>query len=481
MATSSASPMLLLLNDRQIQAVLEAALTILEQTGGLVQHPSALTLLKKAGARVDTDRVRLPRELVMECVESAPKGILIYDRNGNPVMDLKGRNSYFGTSTASPTVRDYQTGQIRETKRADIALGAFVADALENMDWVMPMGSVQDVHPLCADIHEFFSVVTHTIKPMVFIGYSPDGVRRVYEMATRVAGSMDQLREKPFVLAYPEPISPLVYPQEVVDRMFVSADLRMPQIPASSVQPGATAPVTLAGAVAQVVAEGLFSVVLIQLRKPGAPCFLAGNFGGFDMSTGLMAISPPEMSLGLCAQAEVARHLGLPSWGLAGSTDAKVLDPQAGMESMFAIITQAMAGLNLIHDVGYMDMGMVSSVEMLVMGDEAVAMARRFLHGMSLTPETLATDLINKVGPAGNYLMEDHTLAHFKDEMWMPTCFTRQSYQMWKADGEKSMEDRIREKIARILDTHQVAPLPEQTIADLKQLLEKGEKEVENI
>jgi trimethylamine--corrinoid protein Co-methyltransferase len=466
------------LSDDQVWEIRQAAFDILEKTGCRIIHEGALRLLKQAGAVVRGERVWVPRHIVAECLRTAPKGITIYDREGRRALEVEGRKSFYGTSTASPNTRDAFSGEIRQTRVADIALGAKVADALPNIDWVMPMGSSQDVPALAADVHEFEAVATHTTKPVVFIGYSPRGVELVYEMAAEVAGGLENLQQRPFVIAYPEPISPLVVPAEVVDRMFVAADLFMPQIPGPTVQPGGTGPVTLAGAVAQLIAEGLIGLVLIQLRKPGAPCFLSGNMGVIDMRTALMTMAAPEMSLGLAAQAEVAQSFGLPTWGLAGATDAKVLDAQAGIESAFSILAQGLAGLNLIHDVGYMDQGMVCSAEMLVMGDEVIGMAKRFIRGIEVNAETLARALIEKVGPGGHFLQEKHTVRHFRNELWVPGLLTREHRDVWQQAGAKDMAQRVGERVRELVESHQVAPLADGIRSRLEELRMKGEAEL---
>lgn len=468
------------LSDDQIWEIRQAAFDVLEKTGCHVLHEGARTLLKQAGAVVKDERVRVPRYIVEQCIRTAPKGFTIYDREGKRALEVEGRKSYYGTSTASPNTRDAFSGEIRETRVSDIALGAQVADALPNIDWVMPMGSSQDVPALAADVHEFEAVVTNTTKPIVFIGYSPRGVELVYEMAAEVAGGLENLQQRPFLLAYPEPISPLVIPAEVVDRMFVAADLRMPQIPGPSVQPGATGPVTLAGTVTQMIAEGLMGLVLVQLRRPGAPCCLSANVGVFDMRTSVMSIAAPEVSLGLAAQAEVAQSFGLPTWGLAGATDSKTLDAQAGIESAFGILAQGLAGLNLIHDVGYMDRGMVCSAEMLVMGDEVIGMAKRFIQGIVVNAETLARDVIENVGPGGHFLQEDHTYRLFRKEMWMPSLLTRDPYENWLVAGAKDMAQRVHDKTLEIVESHQAPPLPDKTLAALEQLKRRGEEELTN-
>ena len=467
-----------ILGDDQIHEIQQAAFDILEKTGCKILHPEARRLLKQAGAKVRDETVYLPRHIAQEALRTAPKGITIYDRLGNRAMEVEGRKSYYGTSTASPRTKDAFTGEIRDTTVTDIRQGALVADALENIDWVMPMGSCQDVPSIAADLHEFEAVVTHTVKPVVFIGYSARGMEMVYEMAANVAGGMDKLRQKPFLISYPEPITPLVFPEEVVGRMLLSAELEMPQIPGPAGQPGATTPVTLAGTVAAVTAESLMSLTIIQLKKPGTPCFLGANVGVFDMQNGLMCVGAPEMSLALGAQAEVAQSFGLPTWGLAGATDAKTLDAQAGLEACFSILAQGLAGLNLIHDVGYMDMAMVCSADMLVLGDEIIGMAKRFIRGLDVTSETLARDLMEKTGPGGNFLAEDHTFAHFKNEIWTPTLLTRQPYDAWAAGGQKDMAERVNDKLRDILENHTVPALDDAVLQALEDLKQKGQEEL---
>ncbi len=469
------------LTEKQIQKIKQAAFNILKNTGCKVSHTEALFLLYDAGAEVKGERVRVPQKIIEQCIESAPKGFTIYDRNGNRAMEVKGRNFYYGTSTASPNTRDPMTEEVRETRVSDIALSAKVADALPNIDYVMPMGSPQDVPAKAAELHEFFATVTNTTKPIVFLSYSARGLELVFEMAAKVVGGIDKLRERPFVLSYPEPVSPLLFPKDSVEKMLIAADLKLPQIPGSTVQPGATSPVSIAGSVAQLLAEGLMSLILIQLRNPGAPCVLGGNFNVFDMRTTLLSIAAPEMSLGIAAQAEVARSLGLPSWGLAGSTDSKVLDAQAGIESLYSILTQGLAGLNLIHDVGYMDSGMICSAEMLILGNEAIGMAKRFIRGFEINTNTLAEDVIDKVGPEGHFIQENHTFQNFRKELWLPTLMTREHYTKWNETGAKNIVQRVKEKLEHILKTHEVPVLSDKVLSELEQLKIEGEKELVGI
>jgi trimethylamine--corrinoid protein Co-methyltransferase len=467
-----------ILDDGQIWEIKRAALDVMFNVGFKVLHAGARKMLKQAGAVVKNEMVKVPEFVVEQCLLTAPKGWTVFDRHGRRAMEVEGRKSYFGTSTASPNTKDALTGEIHPTRVADIAIGARVADALENIDWVMPMGSSQDVPALAADLHEFEAVVANTTKPVVFIGYSPRGTELVFEMAAEVAGGIDNLKARPFVLLYPEPISPLIQPEEVVDRIFIAADLGMPQIPGPAVSLGATGPVTLAGTVTQITAEALMCLVLAQLRKPGCPCCLSGNVQVLDMATGLIGVGSPELSLGISAQAEVAQSFGLPTWGYAGCTDAKVVDAQAGLESGLSILSQALAGLNLVHDVGYLDMAMVCSPAQLVLGNEAIGWAKRFIRGIEVNRDTIAREVIEAVGPGGHFLQQQHTVDHFRKELWRPEVLTRQHYTNWEKDGAKDMFQRIQEKLKDIVENHQVPPLPDKTLAALQDIKLRGEKEL---
>jgi trimethylamine--corrinoid protein Co-methyltransferase len=174
----------------------------------------------------------------------------------------------------------------------------------------------------------------------------------------------------------------------------------------------------------------------------------------------------------------VAQSFGLPSWGLAGSTDAKVLDAQAGSESAFSILAQGLGGLNLIHDVGYMDNGMVCSTAQLVLGDENIGMAKRFISGIEVNEETLARELIKDVGPGGHFLDQNHTYNHFKKELWMPGLMTRSASEDWRGQGAKDLATRIQEQLEDIVKNHEAPALPSNTLTALKAIRQKGEKEL---
>jgi trimethylamine---corrinoid protein Co-methyltransferase len=441
--------------------------------------PEARETLRKSGCRVKDELVKVPRHLCQQALQTAPKGFTIYNRLGERAMILEGRKTYFGSSTGSPNTLDPLTGEVRPTTLADIAAGALITDALPNIDFAMPMGSAQDIQPpLAVELHEFEAMVANTSKPLVMLSYSERAFELVYEMAAVVAGGWDELKEKPFLLAYPEPITPLVFPRECTQRIMKVARWGLPQIFGPVAQLGTTGPITLAGALAQAVAEAMICLTLAQITQAGAPCFLSIGTPAFDMKVGAVSICSPENNLGKAAAAEIAQYFGLPSWGAAGVTDAKILDAQAGVESALGLLSQALAGLSLVHDVGYMDGSMICSPEMLVLGNEVIGMVERFTRGIVVNEDTLQRDLIAKVCPGGNYLQQRHTAMNLRSELWLPKLMTRDRYAAWQEKGSKDIRTRIREEIRHILETHKAAPLPDDIRAALAEIKQAGNKEL---
>ena len=469
--TPIATPGLTLLNKAQIEEIIQAAFLILERTGAIISHPDMLEYIKKAGAEVSGNKVYVPRARIQEAVNMTPKGLMIYDQKGNPAMHLWGRKSYYGTSTASPKTRDALTGEIHETRLVDIEMGIKVADTLENIDFVMPFGSAQDCPTGLGEAWEMLTTMKNTSKPIVFCPYSPKGVEVVIEMAQKVAGGADELRRKPFVICYPEPIAPLTWPGDVLDYMIICAKNHLPQLITGAQLMSMTAPVTMAGCLAQATAESLLSTFMVQSVSPGAPVFMAAIPAAVNPRNGLVSMASPEFQLAIAAQAEIGRSLGLASWGCVGISDSHILDAQAGAESGMTILAQGLAGVNLNHDIGYLGTGIQSSAAMLVFGNENVGYTRRILQGLTINEETLALDVINKVGPGGNYLTHRHTSKNLRSEIFVHDIFNKVAYDQWQGAGGKSTLDKCDEVVKEILATHQPAALSETLAKEFEELI----------
>ena len=464
------------LSDDQVDAIYLAALQILERTGTRVENQEAIDLLAGAGAWVDGQRVRWPAGLVERALSSAPRRALLVGRDGR-VLTLGGDNFYYGTGSDCPQFLDPDTGQRRPFGTRDVADCARLADALPNIDFFMSFGLVQDpdVPPATYDRHQFLAMAANVTKPMVVTVVDVAGLADIHRMASLIVGGEDEFRRSPLVALYAEPISPLVLGNEAAEKLLFAADHGMPVVFTPGIMSGANAPVTLAGTLAQGLAEGLIGVVLAQLKRPGAPVIIGGVMTVMDMGTTIFTYGSPELSLLSAASMDISRRLGLPVFSTAGCSDAKSFDQQAAAESAFSLLLAGLSGGHLIHDVGYLESGLTGSPEMLVASDEIIGMVRRVVRGVTVDADALAAGVIDAVGPGGHFLDQEHTLRHFRREFWFPQLMDRQRWEIWHDQGEQTLGQRAGARGREILRHHQPEPLPEALLRELGQIVHRAD------
>lgn len=233
--------------------------------------------------------------------------------------------------------------------------------------------------------------------------------------------------------------------------------------------PGATAPATLAGTITLSLAEALSGLTIHQLKKKGAPIVLCGAHGCMDMKTTINVYASPERLMTQAALTSIYQHFGIPTWGFGGCTDAQILDEQAGMEFALLTIWASLCGINLAHDVGYLGSGMIGDLKAIVFNDEIVSYVRHALRqGIQVNNETRAIDVIERVGPDGHFLGEEHTLNHFRTEFWFPFLSNRERLENWKEQGGKTMKEKLDEQVRDILANHIPKPLRPKVIKELE-------------
>ncbi len=462
-------PKLHVLDQRQIDMIHMATLEVLERTGVRIPHPKALELLDGAGARVDGDRVRIPTWLVEDSIHKAPSRIVLGNRDGTRSVFLEQDKSWFGPSLDCIDYLDPVTEERRPFTSDDCRITATIADALSNFSWVMSIGMAANEPADIADRVIARQVLTYCEKPLVFCCKDANSAHDIYEMAVLIAGGEERFQRAPSLVHYSEPISPLLYYEPAVEKILYCAEKGIPLINFPAPQAGGTAPMTFAGTVVQGSAESLSGLVLVQLVQPGAP-FIYGAFTTvMDMQTTIFSYGAPEMSLMVAAMAQMAQHYKLPFFGTAGCTDAKFPDPQAAAEVAFSCLSSALSGANLIHDAGsWIDHGSLVSPAFMILVNEVLYMVKQFMGGIPISDQTLALELIDRVGPGGHYLNEDYTMDHFR-EVWYSKLFDRTIYDVWYERGAKRFEERLREKTLEVMN-HKPAPLPSEIIKELDQM-----------
>ena len=463
-------------SDSQLAEIHHASLEILRRTGVRVLESEPLALLQEAGAIVsDENLVKFPPAVVEQALSAAPSRIVLCDRNGRSQLYLEGHRTYFGTGSDLPNFLDLETGERRLSRLSDVADMARLADALPNLDFIMSMALPSDVPVGTSDRHSFYTMLTNSTKPIVFTAWDETGLADIIKMAQLVAGGPDALRLNPTLLAYLEPTSPLQHSPEVLRKVLLMVDHGLPFVYAPGPVDGASAPMTPAGSLAMANAEVLSGLVIAQQRRRGTPFLWGSGSGPMDMRHTTATYAGPEFMLHTMGMAELAHYYyNLPVWGFSGCSDSKLPDMQAGIESALWILWTALSGANLVHDIGYIESGLTCAPEMMVLGDEVIGFVRRLMGGMVVTPETLALDVIDEVGPGGDFLSHDHTFNHFKDA-WYPRLFDRRMYQSWEDAGRPTALQSARALAKEIIAGHEVPPLPQETLDALQAILQEAD------
>jgi trimethylamine--corrinoid protein Co-methyltransferase len=454
------TPQFRVLSDCQIERVYQATLECLSRTGVHVLNAEARTLLAGAGAWVDGVRVRIPPHIIQDAIAANPRTFTIWGRDGKQQMQMVPDRIYFGPGPTCTYFMDPATSERRKTRRGDPGLTALVCDALENIDYVMSLGLIDDVPSHLAPVYEFAEMVANTGKPVLPWAYSVENVSDIYQIALAVAGSEEALRRRPFLALFATFQSPLVQTHEDVANVFWAVEHGLPVIILGGGTAGTTSPVTGAGTLVIGLAGALSALAITHLKKRGAAVCLGIVPEAMDLRTSRPSYGSPEMSLYSAALADITHYLGLPFMGTAGASEAKVLDLQAAIESTVQVVLSGLSGATLVHDVGFLDCADIGSLEMLVMNDEIIAMVRRIMRGIEVSDDTLMLDLIDRVGPGGEFVSAKETARRCRTEIWQPRLMDRQPWVNWESVGSLTMHDRIKARLRQILDTHRPPALP---------------------
>ena len=455
-----------ILTEAQIKDIHNATLQLLENTGVRVMHPEGIQLLIDAGCRINGDgNVQIPSGLVEACIHSAPAGITIYNRNGAEAMRLEGNEVHFGLGTDLLKTYDLETGRLRSSRLQDVVNATRTADYFEEIDFIASYAHPQDIPANLAYVESFRAELENSIKPIFFTAAGPEDLAIIIEMAKSVAGGKDRLRQKPFIIHYSEPTSPLTHSASALSKLFLCATKRVPVTYALGMLSGASGPVTLAGAITVANAEALSGIVIHQLMAKGAPIISGFGISTMDMLTGSPIYACPEYRLALSACADLYHYYEIPMWGTAGVSDANCLDQQAGMEAAMSLLMAALDGANLIHDVGYLGQGLIGSPAAIVMGAEIISYVKRMIRGFDIGADRIGMDVIRQVGPGGDFLTAAQTLKLHRQEHWRPMFANRASLIHWKDKGRNTYGEIVTRKAIEILKTQKCESLP----ADVRQ------------
>ncbi len=472
-------PEISFLSQSEIEAIHKASLEVLENTGIEVMSDKALDILQKAGAKVDYEKnhATIPGNLVEEALRRAPETIKYCARNPKKGFVLNRQETHFCATGGPPFILDGETGERRYSTSEDLARCSVIADYLDHVHLIWPLGAGGDVPAPMRYIVDMYTGLRNSEKHFEGDSTSAKEAQYQIEIAAAIVGGREELRKRPIFSMVICIISPLRYDKGMTEASMELAKAGIPVVIYPMPAAGETGPATLAGTIVVNNAEFLGGLVIQEFASPGAPVVYAAGVGTVDFRTG-SGISSPGSSLMHLALNQLAHHYDLPSEiGITGGTVSKLLDTQAGYEKARTIITHLLTTPDIALGLGGLERARITSPEALVIDNEIIDYALRFAQGFEVNDETLAVDVINKVGPGGIFLGEKHTLKHFR-ERWMSRLSDIDSFETWEKKGSKSIDKVAREKVKEILATHKPEPIPENVEKEISGILKRAEAEL---
>jgi trimethylamine--corrinoid protein Co-methyltransferase len=467
-----------LLSRSEVEAIHQATIEVLETSGLNVPSKTALDILDKAGANVDykNSRVTIPEHIVKEAIEKAPKTIKYCARNPKYDFVLDKKKVHFGTDGYAVFITDWETGRRRSSTTEDLARWAVLADYLDMVHNFWPSVGATEVPEQIQFTYAVATALKNMGKHVEGEAKNAREARYQTEIAAAIVGGEEELRKRPIISAVACPVAPCGYETGLLESTIEFAKAGIPVVPLAMPVAGQTGPMTIAGTLVVNNAEVLGNLIICEFANPGAPVLYAGCPSSMDLKTGKF-ICAPESELVNGALTSIAHFYDLPCEISGGASNSNALDVQSGYERTLGVLTTSLTGPDILVCMGGLEASNTMSPELLVIDNEIIEETLRIERGFEVNPETLAVDVIRKVGPGGHYLAQKHTIAHMRTEQWVPKITNLQTYGSWEEAGSKDIIAVARDKIRDILATHKPEPLPKEVLEEISAIMKRFEKE----
>jgi trimethylamine--corrinoid protein Co-methyltransferase len=447
------------ISEEEVEAIHNATLRILAETGMVLRHPAGREILESEGASFNGERVLLPPDLVEKMLKRCVGEVKLRGRGGTMVV-LGGGELNWHNLGGARDIYDQRTSSRRGAVLQDVRDSTRILDVLEGATTITPFYTPQDVPGQVMSLAMYRHALPYTMKPLQGPGVQ---TRLEVRLAAQMAGVIGPVQE---ILSLGiSPVSPLTFPDEIVEAIIEIAEIGVTFTPLPCPTAGTTAPLSLAGALAQQNAEVLASVTLAQAVRPGLPMVYCGRLAMMEPRSGLSVWGGVELGLASAGTVALAHHYGLPVNVYGFSTNSHQLDIQSGFERALNAIIPALAGADELSGIGEMEAGVLGSHAQMVCDSEIAASVRRLGRGFEVNDDSLGVEVIASVMEGKrNFLAQRHTTRYLKaGEMLVTKLAERRSWETWEREGRESMAERAQAEVERILADHQVEPLlPEQ-------------------
>ncbi len=465
-----------ILTDQEIEAIHNATLRILGEVGVVIDHAFICDQLADSGATFNENRVQIPPELVEESIRTCAKQVRIRGRNGT-FITLGDGSLHWHNLGGARDIYNPLSGEIRRATVADVEQSTRLLDALDQATTITPYCTPTDVPAELMSLAMYRYALPHTTKPLQGPGIQ---TAREVHYAIQMANVIGPAKE--VLTLSVSPVSPLTFPDELVGAMVMIAEQGIPFGPLPCPTAGTTAPMSIAGALAQQNAEVLACVVIAQLVNPGLPIIYCGRLAMMEPTTGGSVWGGIELGMASAATVQIAHRYGLPVNVYGLSTNAHTLDIQSGFERALNAILPALAGADELSGIGEMGAGVMGSLAQLVVDNSIAGSVRRAVKGITVDPNSLAVDVIRDVMRGeGNFLTQLHTVNYLRSgELYLDKLVEKRSYQEWLDAEKPEMTEKAQAKAENILTEHKIPPLEDSQRKELEKIIKKAEDELIN-
>ena len=468
------------LDEGGIEAIHKAAMHILSRIGIKMLNPEALGILKAAGCKVVDETVIMDEDLVMEMVGKAPAEFSIMPRNPERRVDIGGNNLAFVNVSSPPNYWDLETGK----KSGDMESFRNMMKLTGYFNCIHVAGGYPvepvDVHASVRHLDCLYEKLTLTDKVVHAYALGKERVEDVMEMV-RIAGGMtqDEFDAGSKMYTNINSVSPLVHDFPMLDGAMRLARRGQMVVVTPFTLAGAMAPVTMSGAVALSIAEGLAAIVLLQIVNPGCPVGIGTFTSNVDMKSGAPAFGTPEYIRATQMTGQMGRFYGLPIRS-SGVCTANVPDGQAMWETSNSLWAAVQSGSNIVyHAAGWLEGGLIASPEKFIMDCEVLQMIQRYMEPVitKTGPEELALDTIAEVGPQGHYFGVQHTQDRYETAFYSPFASDWRNYEAWELDGATWTAERAHKIFKDILNEFTPPPMDEGIREELAEFVTRRKAE----
>lgn len=461
-----------MLTQEEISQIHETSLKILENIGVVMSYAPARDILAKHGAKIEGETVYFPKALVEEKLKLVPRSFEIHARNPKNNLILSPEALCYAGPYGSPFIQDFDNGR-RESTNEDFINMVKICQSLENVEILAyTCCEPNDIEDAKRSNLMTYNNLKYCDKPLMGSMLGAENAKQSIDMVATVMGGMDYIKENPSVFAIACSLSPLSYDDRMLGGLMAYAEAHQPILVSSLVMAGATAPATIAGSVAVQNAEILAGITLAQCINPGNPIVYSASSSISEMSNGSLSIGAPECGVFSIVNGQLAKFYDIPCRQSGALSDAKMMDTQCAYESALNMVMSQMAGGNFIlHTVGILETYNCVSLEKMIIDNEVAGYVKRIRKGIEVNEDTLAYDVMAAVGPQGEFISQEHTFRHFRNEFYRPTLSDRQNAAMWKLEGGISAEQKANAKWKQILAEYEEPALDADIDAALKKYL----------